>query len=118
MSPGPGQRDTPFGTGIPLGRWAGVPIRAHWSVLIVLVLFTAVIASVDLPRTRPGASTGAYWATGAVTAVALVLALLAHELAHAVVALHYGLRVRRITLWMLGGLTELEDEAPRRGPTP
>jgi Zn-dependent protease len=110
--PGPGPRDTPFGTGIPVGRWVGVPIRAHWSVLIVLVLFTGVIASVDLPRTRPGASTGAYWATGAVTALALLLALLAHELAHAVVARRYGLRVRRITLWMLGGLTELEGEAP------
>ena len=39
-------------------------------------------------------------------------ALLAHELAHAVVARHYGMHVQRITLWMLGGMTSLEGEPP------
>lgn len=109
---GAAQRDTPFGMGIPLGRWAGVPIWAHWSVLIVLTLFTYLIAAVDLPGMQPGSSTASYWVAGVITSVVFFLTLLAHELAHAVTARRYGLRVRRITLWMLGGLTELEGESP------
>jgi Zn-dependent protease len=105
-------RDTPFGLGVSLGRWAGVPIRAHWSVLIALVLFAGIISTVDLPGLRPGLSVTAYWVTGVITALVFFLTLLAHELAHAITARRYHLRVRRITLWMLGGLTELEGEPP------
>ena len=105
-------RDTPFGRGFPLGRWAGVPISAHWSVLVSVALFASLLASVELPGLRPGMSGTAYWGTGAVTAVVFFVTLVAHELAHAVTARHYGLGVRRITLWMLGGLTELEGEPP------
>ncbi len=105
-------RDTPFGMGFPLGRWAGVPIRAHWSVLLTLVLFTSLIATVDLPGLHPGQSAIAYWVTASLTALVFFATLLAHELAHAVTARHYRLGVKRISLWMLGGLTELEGEAP------
>jgi Zn-dependent protease len=89
-----------------------VQIRAHWSVLIAVALFAGLIATVDLPELRPGRSTTAYWTTGVVTALVFFLTLLAHELAHAVTARHYRLGVRRITLWMLGGLTELEGTPP------
>lgn len=106
------RRDTPFGHGIPLGRWAGIPVRAHWSALVTLVLFAAVIAGVYLPETEPGASVAGYVLAGVLTTLALFVTLLAHELAHAVTARHYGLGVRRITLWMLGGLTEIEGDSP------
>lgn len=104
--------DTPFGAGVPLGRWFGIPVKAHWSVLVSVALFATLIAAVYLPEARPGSSTAAYWAAGLVTAPLLFLTLLAHEVAHAVTARHHRIRVRRITLWMLGGLTELEGEAP------
>lgn len=106
------RRDTPFGMGVPLGRWAGVPIRAHWSVLVALALFTDILATETLPATRPGQPAVAYWLTGVITAMVFFIALLLHELAHAVTARHYGMRVHRITLWMLGGLTELDGEPP------
>jgi Zn-dependent protease len=47
------------------------------------------------------------------TAVTLVGSLLAHELAHAVVARRSGLEVRRITLWLLGGVSELGGQPSR-----
>ena len=77
-----------------------------------MVLFAVLIATVELPTSLPGSSTTSYWVASAVVAPLFFATLLAHEVAHAVTARHYGIRVRRITLWMLGGLTELEGEAP------
>jgi Zn-dependent protease len=108
----PRSTDTPFGTGFPLGSWKGVAIRAHWSVLIVLGLFAWLLASSLLPVLEPGQAAGAYWAVGVVTATLFLASLLAHELAHAVTARHFGMRVERITLWMLGGMAELDGQPP------
>jgi Zn-dependent protease len=49
-----------------------------------------------------------YWAAALVFAGSL----LAHELAHSLVAQRNGVRVRSITLWMLGGVAELAGEPP------
>ncbi|WP_172832320.1 site-2 protease family protein [Nakamurella panacisegetis] len=95
-----------------MGRWAGVPIRAHPSVLLMLAFFAYFLATSALPAVRSGQSTAAYWWVGSITAAAFWLTLLAHELAHAVTARHFGMRVERITLWALGGLTELHGEPP------
>lgn len=108
----PRSTDTPFGTGFPLGSWKGVSVRAHWSVLIVIGLFAWLLATSVLPSLRPGQAVGAYWAVGLVSATLFLATLLAHELAHAVTAMHFGMRVERITLWMLGGLAELGGEPP------
>ncbi|MFD4196892.1 site-2 protease family protein [Amycolatopsis thermoflava] len=97
---------------IPLGRYAGVPVGAHWSVLVILVLLTDVIATSVLPAAAPGHATGAYWGTAVAASVCFLASLLAHELGHAVTARHYGVGVRRITLWLLGGAAELEGSAP------
>jgi Zn-dependent protease len=48
---------------------------------------------------------------GTVTAVYLA-SLLAHELAHSLVARRYGVTVKSITLWLLGGISELGGETP------
>ena len=98
--------------GIPLGRWAGVRVSAHWSALLTWLLFADLLAAAVLPAARPGQATAAYWLAGVVTALAFFSFLLAHELAHAVTARHYGVGIRSITLWMLGGVSELEGEPP------
>ncbi len=110
--PAPAENTEPFGRAIPLGRWFGVRVGAHWSTLATLALFAYILAESALPSAEPGRTRLAYWLTGCVTAVVFLVTLLAHELAHAVVARHYGFRVQRITLWMLGGMTALEGEPP------
>jgi Zn-dependent protease len=50
--------------------------------------------------------------TAVVTSVAFMLTLLGHELAHAVVARAHGMEVKRVTLWLLGGVTELGSASP------
>ena len=97
---------------IPLGRIAGIRIGANWSVLVIVALLAQGMAATLLPRTAPGHGAATYWGVAAGTAVLFVASLLAHELAHALVARWYGIRVHRVTLWALGGVAELEDQPP------
>lgn len=99
-------------TGIPLGRIAGIPVAAHWSVLLVVGLLTDILATSALPATVPHQNTALYWLTAVVTTVVFLLSLLAHELAHALVARKQGIRVNRIVVWLLGGVSELDGEPP------
>lgn len=92
------------------GRIAGIPVGAHWSVLLIMLLVSDTLASTVLPELVPGHSAAAYWSTGVVAAIAFLASLLAHELAHALTALRYHLPVQRITLWMLGGVSVLDGD--------
>lgn len=94
---------------IRLGQVAGFRLSAHWSVLVILLLFTWSLAS-TLPSTAPGHSAPTYWLAGAVGAVVLLASLLAHELMHAVFARRAGIPVSDVTLWLLGGFTRLGAE--------
>lgn len=95
---------------IPLGRVAGFEIKVHWSVLVILWLFTWSLAT-SLPDAAKGYSRPTYWVAGACGALVLLASLLAHELAHAVVARRMGVRVGDVTLWLFGGVTTLQGEA-------
>jgi Zn-dependent protease len=95
---------------IPLGRIAGFPVKVHWSVLVILWLFTWSLAS-TLPGTVKGYSPVVYWLAGTCGAVVLLTSLVAHELAHAVVARRMGVGVGSVTLWLFGGVTTLHGEA-------
>lgn len=99
---------------VPLGKLAGFQIKVHWSVVVILWLFTWSLATA-LPGAVKGYSRPIYWVAGACGALVLLGSLLAHELAHAVVARRMGVRVADVTLWLFGGVTALEGEA--RTPT-
>lgn len=101
-----------MGADIRLGRIAGVDVAASWSLLVILGLITWTLGAGVLPVAAPGTPAAAVWATAAVTAVAFFACLLAHELAHAVVARSAGMRVDGITLWMFGGVSRLAGDAP------
>ena len=107
--------DTSFGRGVKLGRVAGIEVSAHWSVAILLALITTLLAVNELPAAVPDRPTYLYWLVGAGTAAFFFVSLAVHELTHAVVARSYGIRVKRLTLWMLGGVTELDGEPPSPG---
>ncbi|MEV0696973.1 site-2 protease family protein [Saccharopolyspora sp. NPDC050389] len=100
---------------VPVGRVAGVRIGLHWSVLGIVALVAAGLAGYQLPLAFPGHSTFGYALAGVVAAVLLVGSLLAHELAHAIVARRNGVAVEGITLWLLGGIARLRDEARSPG---
>lgn len=95
---------------IPLARIAGFDVKVHWSVIVILWLFTWSLAA-TLPHTVGGYSRPVYWLAGACGALVLLASLLAHELAHAVVARRRGVTVGSVTLWLVGGVTTLHGEA-------
>ena len=94
-----------------LGRIAGVRIGVHWSVLLIFGLIAFFLAQGRLPEAHPDQAVALYWVTGFLTAVVFFGSLLAHELAHAVVARRNGVDVDDIVLWLLGGAARLKAEA-------
>ena len=95
---------------IRFGRIAGIPVGASWSALLIALLFAWSLGGDLLPAQVPGLVPAAYWLAGAAGAGLFLASLLAHEIGHALVARRAGLRVRGITLWLLGGVAQLEDE--------
>jgi Zn-dependent protease len=97
---------------VSLGRYAGTPVRAHWSVLVIMTLLTVLLAQDALPAAAAGAAVWAYWLTAFAVTVLLMACLLVHELAHATLARRLGVRVTSITLWALGGMAAFTDDPP------
>ena len=97
---------------IRLGRLFGIEIAVNWSLIFVFAYIVWVLASQVLPTAAPRNGVGAYWSLAVVGAVLFYACLLAHELAHALVARRNGVQVAGITLWLFGGVSRLEGEPP------
>jgi Zn-dependent protease/CBS domain-containing protein len=100
---------------VPLGSIRGIKIEANWSVAVIFVLIAVGLGTLQFPSVNPHLSAATYVIAAIITAAAFFASLLAHELAHSLVALHYGLRVDKITLWILGGVSELSGDVPSPG---
>jgi Zn-dependent protease len=98
-----------------LGRISGIRIGVNWSVLLIVALLAYGLAVGEFPAAAPHHPVAEYVVAALVTAVAYIGSLLAHELAHSLVARRNGLQVEGITLWLLGGVSRLQGEAPDPG---
>lgn len=96
-----------------MARPLGIPVVVSPSWFIVAVLITVAFAP-TVRQMVPGIGGWSY-VVAAAFAVLLYLSVLAHELSHSVVAVRSGLKVRRITLHLLGGLSEIESEPKTPG---
>ncbi|MFF8974291.1 site-2 protease family protein [Streptomyces sp. NPDC014995] len=90
-----------------MGRVLGVPLRIHWTVPLLVILFGYSLGSRTLPAMTPDQSDITYTLAGGAGALLLLASLLAHEAAHAITARRKGIPVRSITLWALGGMTDM-----------
>jgi Zn-dependent protease/predicted transcriptional regulator len=98
-----------------LGRISGIRIGVNWSVLLIVALLAYGLAAGQFPAAAPRRPEAEYVAAAVLTAVAYLGSLLAHELAHSLVARRNGLQVEGITLWLLGGVSRLQGEVPDAG---
>jgi Zn-dependent protease/CBS domain-containing protein len=90
----------------------GIPININASWVLIYALITWTLAVGYFPRQLPGLEPVAYWASGLLAALLLFVSVLIHELAHSLVAMRHGLSVSGITLHLLGGVSQLDDEPP------
>ena len=102
--------------GIRLGRLFGIEVAIHPSWFLVLAFFAFSLASGFFPRTYPGWSPAVTWATAIVATLLLFVSVVAHEFGHSLVARSQGIPVRNITLFALGGVSQLgrEPDSPGR----
>ena len=89
--------------------WRGIEIRVHWSLIVIASLLTWSLADAAFPESAEGYSTSAYWIVGFLAAGTFLASIVGHELGHSIVAQRRGIRVRRITLWLFGGVAELDS---------
>jgi len=105
-----------------IGSAFGIPIKVDLTFLLVLPLFAWAISTqidqwVDILNTALGAEIPVdAFADGSVALLVGLLAVLGlfagvvvHELGHSVVALRYGVPISSITLWIFGGIAQLEE---------
>jgi Zn-dependent protease/CBS domain-containing protein len=99
------------GPGIVIGRPFGIPVYVspYWFLIAGVLIF---IYASDLAATQHGSTR---FIVAAAFVVLLYLSVLVHELSHSLVARGYGLPVRRILLYPLGGFSEIEREPPTPG---
>jgi Zn-dependent protease len=97
-----------------LFRLAGIPINLDASWLIILALLTATLAGY-FREVLPGLAPGTDWALGLGTALLFFVCIVLHELGHALTARRLGIPLRGITLFLFGGVAELEGEPASAG---
>jgi Zn-dependent protease len=88
----------------------GIPIRLHFTLIIVFFLIAWTLAARLMPEIYPGLTREEYWIIGILGAGVLFISVLLHELAHSIVALKYGLKVRQIILFIFGGVSDIEEQ--------
>jgi Zn-dependent protease/predicted transcriptional regulator len=101
-----------FGHSITLFKLFGFEIRIDVSWLILVVLIVWSLAKGFFPLYYPDLSMASYWWMGAFGALGLFASIILHELSHSLVARRYGLPMKGITLFIFGGVAEMEDEPP------
>jgi Zn-dependent protease/predicted transcriptional regulator len=106
--------------GIRIGRVLGIPVEVHFSWLIIFALVGASLFQVfgmrelfgvRLPRWSPVERGG----LALVTTTLFFASVLAHELAHSLVARRRGIPVKGITLFVFGGVSHIAREAATPG---
>lgn len=101
-----------FSNAIRLFNLAGFEIKLDPSWFLIAGLITWTLSSRYFPQALPGLTDATYFILAIVAMLGFFGSLLLHELAHSVVARRYGVRIKGITLFLFGGVAELEAEAP------
>ena len=108
-----------------IGNLAGIPVKLHWSFLLVIPLFAWIIGSqillttelievlfgvpIDTTLITQGLNP---YILGTVVALGLFVGVFIHEMAHSLIAKAKGIKIHSITLLILGGVSQMEETMP------
>ncbi len=97
-------------SGIPIGKAFGIPLKLHWSWFIIFLLVTGALAGSYFPATYPNWTVLSNIFAGVITSLLFFISVMAHELMHSIVAIREGMHISGITLFILGGVSEMTEE--------
>lgn len=97
-----------------IGKLFGIPLEVDASWFFIFFLVASTLTTSYFPSALPDREPVTYVALGFVTALAFFVSLVLHELAHSLVARAGGVRIARVTLFLFGGVSQMEEEP--KGP--
>jgi Zn-dependent protease len=96
--------------GIPIGRLFGIDLRLHYSWFLIFILVTWALTTNYFPQEYPTWSLAMKIGAGLITSFLFFGSVLVHELMHSIVAIKEGIQIQGITLFFLGGVSEMGGE--------
>ena len=87
-------------------------VKIDLSWIVIAVLITWSLATGLFPNYYKGLPTTTYWWMGIFGALGLFFSIVFHELCHSLVARKFNLEMKGITLFIFGGVAEMEEEPP------
>jgi Zn-dependent protease/CBS domain-containing protein len=93
----------------------GIEVRLDFSVIFIFGLIVYSLGSGIFPSWHPDWPAATVWSMAVLAGLLFFASLLAHEMSHSLVARRFGIRVPRITLFLFGGVAEIETEAETPG---
>jgi len=111
------EKEKVMNSSLSYGSWKiasimGIPIRVHYSWLIIFGLITWSLSTFYFPEAAPDLPKASYWIKGVLAALLLFASVTFHELAHSFVAIRYGISIDSITLFVFGGVARMKAEPP------
>ncbi|MCX6357296.1 MAG: site-2 protease family protein, partial [Candidatus Aureabacteria bacterium] len=95
---------------VTLFRLLGFEVRVDPSWLVLALLISWTLAESVFPARYKNLSPPTYWLMGVTGAVGLFASIVFHELCHSLVARAYGVSMKGITLFIFGGVAEMDEE--------
>ncbi len=100
-----------FDRGFHLFRLWGIPVELNVSWVLIFALVTWSFATGFIPQDYPGIFSALQtWILSVAIALLLFMSVLLHEFSHSIVAVRNGLPIRKITLFMFGGVAQMSRE--------
>lgn len=101
-----------FGRGLKIFKLLGFEVKLDWSWIIIATLIVWTLAKGIFPENFPGLPEEHYWWMGVAGALGLFASIILHELCHSLVSRRFGIPMRGITLFIFGGVAEMNEDPP------
>ncbi len=93
-----------------IGRFFGIPLEVNSSWFLVFFLVAFTLSTSYLPAALPGQPSAVYVFIALAMTAAFFASVVIHEFSHSLVARAGGMKISRITLFIFGGVSQMEDE--------